>query len=347
VDFTTALLLLQDGLVTGAIYALLALALVLVFTTTRLLLISQGEFVTFSALTFANLQTGATPKIVWLIGVLALAGAVLDLFDATKERRVSSACKGIAARLVVNAALIALAVWLGRRPMPALAGAAVAVVLVTALGPLLYRVAFQPMASATIRSLFVVAIALHFVLEGLGLAMFGGEGFRADPMLDFAFPLGPVTVTGQTLLVAAVVIILFVGVRIFFGTTLPGKALRAAAVNRVGAQLVGIRSRMTGQLAFTLAAFIGAQSGVLMAGLTTVYYDSGLLIGLKAVLGAVCGAMVSYPGAIIGALGVGVLESFAAFFSSSLSEALVFGALIPVLLWLSLPVSAREEGEEL
>ncbi|WP_129267559.1 ABC transporter permease subunit [Bradyrhizobium betae] len=71
-------LLIQDGLTVGAIYALLAVALVLVFTVTRIIFIPQGEFVSFGALTLAALQTGQVPKTIWLLIALACLVAVRD-----------------------------------------------------------------------------------------------------------------------------------------------------------------------------------------------------------------------------------------------------------------------------
>ena len=67
-----------------------------------------------------------------------------------------------------------------------------------------------------------------------------------------------------------------------------------------------------------------------------MYYDSGFIIGLKAFVGAIIGGLVSYPGTALGAILVGVLESFASFWNSALKEVAVFGLLIPVLLWRSL-----------
>ena len=66
-DLQIALLLGQDGVTNGAIYALLALALVLVFAVTRVIFIPQGEFVAFGALTLASLQAGRLPGTVWLL----------------------------------------------------------------------------------------------------------------------------------------------------------------------------------------------------------------------------------------------------------------------------------------
>jgi branched-chain amino acid transport system permease protein len=91
---------------------------------------------------------------------------------------------------------------------------------------------------------------------------------------------------------------------------------------------------------------IGAISGILAGGLTTVYYDSGFIIGLKAFVGAILGNMISYPLAIVGALAVGLIESFAAFYSSAYKEAIVFALLIPALVWLSLRAAPEEERED-
>ncbi|MBP6778238.1 MAG: branched-chain amino acid ABC transporter permease, partial [Piscinibacter sp.] len=100
--------------------------------------------------------------------------------------------------------------------------------------------------------------------------------------------------------------------------------------------LVGIPGALAGRLAFGLAAAIGALSGILFAPLTTVYYDTGLMIGLKGFVGAILGGMGSYPLAAAGALAVGLLESFASFFASTYKEVIVFTFIIPVLLWRSL-----------
>ncbi len=86
----------------------------------------------------------------------------------------------------------------------------------------------------------------------------------------------------------------------FFGLTLFGKALHATAVNRLGARLVGISTGLSGRVAFALAGLVGAFGGVLIAPLTTVYYDSGFLVGLKGFVAAIVGGMVSYPLAAAG-----------------------------------------------
>ncbi len=139
--------------------------------------------------------------------------------------------------------------------------------------------------------------------------------------------------------------LLIVALYQFFERTLYGKALRATAVNRRGARLVGIGTTQAGRLAFLLASTIGTLCGVLIAPLTTIYYDSGFLMGLKGFVGAIIGGLASYPLAAGGALMVGLLEAYSSFYASALKEVIVFTLIIPVLLWRSIAHPQVEEGE--
>jgi len=141
--------------------------------------------------------------------------------------------------------------------------------------------------------------------------------------------------SGQTLIIFLVSIALIVMLYLFFERSVRGKALRATAVNRLGARLMGISTTGAGRLSFTMAAFIGALSGLLIGPSTTIFYDSGFLIGLKGFVAAVFAGLSSYPLALAGALGVGLLESFGSFWASSFKEVIVFGSILPVLLWRS------------
>ena len=102
---------------------------------------------------------------------------------------------------------------------------------------------------------------------------------------------------------------------------------------------------MAGKLSFTLAAGIGALSGILIAPITTVYYDTGFLVGLKGFVGAIIGGLVSYPLAAAGAILVGLLEAFSSFWASAFKEVIVFTLIIPVLVWRSLTTHHVEEEE--
>jgi branched-chain amino acid transport system permease protein len=143
--------------------------------------------------------------------------------------------------------------------------------------------------------------------------------------------------------VVAFSLALIAALALFFGRTTLGKALRASAENRTGARLVGIRPALTGRFSFALAALIGAFSGMLIAPITTLYYDNGFLIGLKGFVGAIIGALASYPLAAAGAVLVGLIEALASFEASAYREAIVFGLIIPVLVWRSLRTHHVEE----
>src|SRR5438094_407078 len=232
-DLSIAALLTQDGITNGAIYALLALALVLVFAVTRIIWVPSGEFVAYGTLTLA----------------------------------------------------------------------------------------------------------------GLGLWFFGAEGSRTPAFASASFQLGNVNVNVQSLLVVGTSAALIGVLYVFFGRTLYGKALRATAVNRVGARLVGISPSFAGTLTFAVAALMCAFCGVLIGPITTIYYDSGFLVSLKGFVGAIIGGLVSYPLAAAGALLVGLLESFSSFWASAFKEVIVFTLIIPVLLWRSLTTHHHEEDE--
>jgi branched-chain amino acid transport system permease protein len=213
------------------------------------------------------------------------------------------------------------------------------------MGPMIYRLAYQPLAEASVLVLLIVSVGVHYALVGTGLAMFGAEGSRTTPFSDARFEIGAMTVSGQSLVIIGVSLALIVALYFYFDRTLSGKALRATAVNRLGAQLVGIGTTQAGRTAFTLAVAIGALCGVLIAPLTTIYYDSGFLIGLKGFVGAIIGGMGSYPIAAAGAILVGLLESYSSFWASAYKEVIVFTLIIPVLLWRSLTSTHVEEEE--
>jgi len=140
-------------------------------------------------------------------------------------------------------------------------------------------------------------------------------------------------------------VMLITALYLFFERTLYGKALRATAINRIGARLMGISTVMAGKLSFLLAALIGAFSGILIAPITTIYYDTGFLIGLKGFVGAIVGGLASYPVAAAGAVLVGLLESYSSFWASAFKEVIVFTLIIPVLVWRSLTTHHVEEDE--
>ena len=344
-DFSIATLLAQDGITNGAIYALLALGLVLVFAVTRVIFVPAGEFVTYATLTLAALQLGKPPGTVGLLTGLALIAGAMELYSAARLRDWHRLVRRLALYLITPLAIAGAVYIVAPLSLAFPIQILLTVAIVTALGPLLYRVAYQPLAEASVLVLLIVSVAVHFVMIGLGLWFFGAEGSRTPAFTDASFRIGEVTISGQSLLVLLFSLLLIGALYLFFDRTLYGKALRATALNRVGARLVGVSPSLAGSLTFTLAALLAAFSGVLIGPITTIYYDSGFLVSLKGFVGAIIGGLSSYPLAAAGSLLVGLLESYSSFWASAFKEVIVFTLIIPVLLWRSLTTHHHEEEE--
>ena len=350
-DLSIAAILAQDGITTGAIYALLALALVLVFSVTRVIFIPQGEFVAYGALTLAALQTQKLPATCWLLIAMGVGCFVAEIAGIvrhpSRHRQIGRTLAILAGKyLLFPVAVYALTQSVLMQPLPMIVQVALALLIVIPMGPFVYRLAYEPIAEASTLLLLIVAVAVHFAMVGLSLVMFGAEGSRTTAFSDATFNLGSVSISGQSLWVVGTAVVLIVALYLYFDRTISGKALRATSVNRLGARLVGIGTTQAGRLAFTLAAGLGALCGVLVAPITTIYYDSGFLIGLKGFVGAIVGGLVSYPLAAAGSLLVGLLESYSSFWASAYKEVIVFTLIIPVLLWRSLASPHSDEDEE-
>lgn len=343
-DSTIASILLVDGLTNGAIYALLGMTTVLLFAVTRVIFIPQGELVAFGALTVGMLQLGQIPGTVWFLLLMAGTACILDAWADWRTGKALSALLTRAVRtLAFPVAISLLVVWLAPHKPPLLVQALLTLALVTPFGPLIYRLGYQSLADASTLVLLIVSVGVHFALMGLGLYFFGAEGYRNPSFWDARFDLGPVTLSGQMLIIGLATAALIGLLWLFFERTLRGKALRATAVNRLGARLMGVSTEAAGRLSFAMAAFIGALSGLLIGPTTTVFYDSGFLIGLKGFVAAVFGGLSSYPLALVGALLVGVIESFSSFWASAFKEVFVFTFILPVLMWRSLREPHHDE----
>ena len=345
-DSTILLFILQDGIVTGAIYALLGVAFVMVFAVSRVIFVPQGEFVAFGALTIASLSEGQVPGTAWLMLGLGIAAFVADCIA---DRRLIT-LKWLLRRLALDIGLPLVILGIAKVLAPMHLNILIQILLTFALtipnGPYLYRLAFRPLSGASVLVLMITAIGVHLALTGLGLLVFGPEGYKMESLWDAQFDLGPLPVTGQNILMVAGAFLVMLALWLFFETSRTGKALRAVAVNRVGARLVGIPTELAGQLAFGLAAALGTLAGILIISTTTVFYDTGFLIGLKGFVAAIIGGLAAYPPTVFAALFVGLVESFSSFWASAFKEVIVFSLLVPVLLWRSLTNTAHDDEED-
>jgi branched-chain amino acid transport system permease protein len=244
------------GLNIGAIYALVALGFVAVFSITGIINFAQGEF--------------------------AMLGAMIASW------------------------LVRVAEW----PLPLAAVGAVAAVVGIAI--LLELGVIRPAGSASIVALIIITIGASVLLKGLAVMLWGPDPVRLPP-----FTSGPpIRVLGARLLpqdlwvlgtTAGVVVLL----SLLFRGTLEGKAMRAVAMNRYAARLMGISARRVSTIAFALAGALGALGGIVIAPSTSAYWDMGTNLGLKGFVAAILGGMGA-GGAVLGGLMLGVVEELCA-----------------------------------
>jgi branched-chain amino acid transport system permease protein len=327
----TILFLLADGVTNGAVYGLVALSLIVVYTVTRVVNIAQGEYVTLGALSFASALSGSF-SVLSVIVAGGLAGfALKDVMD----RRLAAAAR---ARILLSRAfwiaMVLATAWAANLVPGSYWLAVLASLVATAsLGTLAYRLTVEPVSGASPIVLLIVSVGVYMVIHGSAVMIWGAEPRSVPPVVEGGVTLGPVFVTYQSIWICAASLAAMVALYLFSEKTLIGQALQATAVNRTGAQLCGIPVSVAGQLSFAIGAGFSALSGLLLAPLVTANYDMGLPIGLKGFVAAALGGIVEYPTALVGVLLVGLTESFSAYQASAFRDVVVFLMVIPILLW--------------
>ena len=154
----------------------------------------------------------------------------------------------------------------------------------------------------------------------------------ASPPLPAKTQSGGAIIVPQHIWVIAVTILVVVMLHYFFKRTLMGKAMRATAVNRKAASLVGISVNRMILLSFAFSGALGAVAGMIIAPISTTSYDTGIMLGLKGFAAAILGGYGNFAGAVLGGVILGVLESLGAgLISSQYKDAIAFCVLLLVL----------------
>ena len=198
-DLTTTLFLATDGLTNGAVYTLVGLSLVLVYTTTRVVNIAQGEYVTFGALTLASFVEGTLAPVVY---VVAAGGRrlLLDLLRARANGR--SLLRPLASYLAAGAALAALAALAWRVPSPLLQMLA-SLALVAALGPIVYRLTVEPNPANSTVVLVIIGVGVSMIMHPLALLLWGADPRAVPPISEARLELAGVDIAAQSLFIMA------------------------------------------------------------------------------------------------------------------------------------------------
>jgi len=210
--------------------------------------------------------------------------------------------------------------------------------LVGGLGVAIERFAYRPLRNAPRIAPLITAIGISFFLENSALLLFGAQ-YRIYNTSDFislssGIQIGSVTIDSVQIMVLVLGLLLMVGLRQLVNRTRLGKQMRAVAVDREAAEMLGINVNFTIAATFFIGSALAGVAGV-MAGLlfNQVTSTIGFIAGLKAFTASVVGGIGSIPGAMLGGLLIGLAESFiTGYVSSTYTNLLVFGLLIAVML---------------
>jgi len=206
-------------------------------------------------------------------------------------------------------------------------------IIVTIVGILLDRLAISPIRQPSVLTLIIATIAASIIIKGIAMFIWGKDPFDL-PAFSGRTPinfLGAV-IQPQYFWVIGFLIITVILLTLFFDKTIIGKAMRACADNPDAASLVGINVRWMVLLSFSLSAAIGAVAGITITPISLMEYDRGAMLAIKGFSAVVLGGLGSFPGAILGGLIIGTIESFGAgLVSSGYKDAFALIVLLAVL----------------
>ncbi len=221
--------------------------------------------------------------------------------------------------------------------MPSAVGVLGAVVVCTALGVIIERIAYKPLREASSLSVLITAIGVSYFLQNAALIVFGADTKSFKSVIDIpslSLMGGTVTVSGETMVTILSCIIILIGLTAFINKTKTGQAMLAVSEDKGAATLMGINVNRTIAVTFAIGSALAAVAGVLLcSSYPTLSSTTGAMPGIKAFVAAVFGGIGSIPGAMIGGIVLGIIENLSkAYISSQLSDAIVFAVLIIVLL---------------
>jgi len=204
------------------------------------------------------------------------------------------------------------------------------------IGVLIERFAYRPVRHHPRLASLITAIGVSLLLEYGGQVVFGANP-RFFPQMIRAevYSVGGVQITNQNLLIIVVAVIVMFGLEFIVHRTRIGKAMRATSFNLSVAKLMGINTDYVIAFTFALGSALAAAGGVMVAlAIPRIDPLMGLMTGLKAFVAAVLGGIGNIPGAMIGGVLIGLLETWlSATAYSTYRDAAAFAVLILILLF--------------
>ena len=221
--------------------------------------------------------------------------------------------------------------------LPAVASVVVSMAVCTLLGILIEGLAYKPLRGTPSLAVLITAIGVSYFLQNAAQLIWSSAPKNFTSIVKMA-PIslfdGRLIITGEVLVTVFVSALVMVGLTLFTGKTRTGKAMRAVSEDRAAAQLMGINVNQTISTTFAIGSALAAVAGVLLCStVPTLQPTTGAMPGIRAFTAAVFGGIGSIPGAMLGGILLGVIETFSkAYLSTQFSDAIVFLVLIVILL---------------
>ena len=218
--------------------------------------------------------------------------------------------------------------------LPWWAGVLLAMLACTVLGVVIEGLAYKPLRAAPSLAVLITAIGVSYFLQNAALLLWGSTPMSYTPIVSGSLSLGGLRISYISLVTIAMCVVIMAGLTLFTGKTRMGKAMRACSEDKGAAQLMGINVNRTISLTFAIGSALAAIAGVLLCSFnTSLMPTTGSMPGIKAFTAAVFGGIGSIPGALLGGILLGIIESLAkAYISTQLANSIMFAVLIITLL---------------
>ncbi|BAU29360.1 amino acid/amide ABC transporter membrane protein 1 (HAAT family) [Aneurinibacillus soli] len=223
----------------------------------------------------------------------------------------------------------------------------ISILVVVLIAGLFERIAIYPARHSSVPTLIIITIGVAIAFRGIALFIWGTEPHMLRPLTDGQpFSISGAIIQQQSVWAIGVSLLSLVAMYLFFEKTFVGKAVIACVVNRFAARLMGIRPEKMSFLSISVSGGLGAIAGIIIAPISGASYNMGLMLGMKAFIAAVIGGLSNAPAAILGAMIIGLLESFTeGLWTTGFKDAVSFGVLLLVLFLLPNGIFAKSSGK--
>lgn len=281
------------GISLGSIYALIALGYTMVYGIAKMLNFAHGDIIMIGGYVVLTTMTGLSS---------ALAGTGMETATVTLISVITAMAAGILACII--------------------------------LGVVIEKVAYKPLRNTSPLTVLITAIGVSYFLQNLALLIFGSAAKSFKSVVPSFSVGGALNISGETIVTVVVTVIIMTALTWFVNKTKTGKSMQAVSEDKGAAQLMGINVNKTISITFAIGSGLAAVASILLCSTyPQISPYTGAMPGIKAFTAAVFGGIGSIPGAMIGGVVLGIIESLSkAYISSQMSDAIVFGVLIVVLL---------------